>query len=87
MGIVHLSLFVVVEDLIGLFRRLESDLGFDALFFDDFVGVMLKCSLAACQSLKCKVTPLACGGPDLVIGFLDFGFGGTAGDPEDLCIS
>jgi hypothetical protein len=38
--VVQVSLIVIVEDFVGLFRRLESDLGFSALFFCDLVGVV-----------------------------------------------
>jgi hypothetical protein len=40
-----MSLLVIVEDFVCLFCGFESDLGFDALFLDDFVGVMLECGL------------------------------------------
>jgi hypothetical protein len=35
-----MSLLVIVEDFVGLFRSLEADLCFFALFFGDLVGVV-----------------------------------------------
>jgi hypothetical protein len=38
--VVQVSLIVIVEDFVGLFCRLESDLSFSALFFCDLVRVV-----------------------------------------------
>jgi hypothetical protein len=40
MGIVEVSLVIVGEDFVGLFRSLEADLGLCAVIFCDLVGVM-----------------------------------------------
>jgi hypothetical protein len=39
-GVVEVSLIVIVEDFVGLFRSLEPNFCFFALVFSDFVGVM-----------------------------------------------
>jgi hypothetical protein len=41
MGIVQVPLLVIVKDFVCLFCGFESDFGFLALFFDDFIGMML----------------------------------------------
>jgi hypothetical protein len=38
--VVQVSLLVIVEDFVSLFRSLEADLCFFALFFGDLVGVV-----------------------------------------------
>jgi hypothetical protein len=43
--VVEVSLIVIVEDFVGLFRRLEADFGLYALVFCDLVRVVCKCSL------------------------------------------
>jgi hypothetical protein len=40
MGVVEVSLVVIVEDFVRLFRSLESNLSFSTLFFCDLVGVV-----------------------------------------------
>lgn len=40
MGVVEVSLVVIVEDLVGLFRSFEADLGLFALALCDLVWVM-----------------------------------------------
>lgn len=40
MGVVEMSLLVIIEDFVGLFRGFESYFGFLALFFCDFIGMM-----------------------------------------------
>jgi len=39
-GVVHVSLVIVGEDFVGLFRRLEADLSLCAVVFCDFVGMV-----------------------------------------------
>lgn len=40
MGIIQMSLVIVGEDFVGLFRGLEAHLSFCTVFFCDLVGVM-----------------------------------------------
>ena len=40
MGVVEVALVIVGEDFVGLFRRLEANLCFLALFDGDLVGVV-----------------------------------------------
>jgi hypothetical protein len=43
--VVEVSLVVIVEDFVCLFRRLEADFGLYALVFCDFVRVVCECGL------------------------------------------
>jgi hypothetical protein len=39
-GVVQMPFVIIGEDFVGLFRRLEADLGLCTVFFCDLVGVM-----------------------------------------------
>lgn len=40
MGVVEVALVIVGQNLVGLFRRLEADLGFLTLLDGDLVGMV-----------------------------------------------
>lgn len=85
MGVVEVALVIVAEYLVGLGDFFELDLGYLALVFGDFVGVVTKGSLNGQFSLEQRVARWRF--THLTVSLLDLVARGCLIDREQLCES